>query len=60
MQALLFLCKTGCLKSEAQVPVFRGESRECFLEINIDNQSKIIIVYSLQKEWVDLPKDLKI
>jgi hypothetical protein len=37
VQALLFLCKTGCLKSEAQALVFRGESRECFLEVNIDN-----------------------
>ncbi len=37
VQALLLLCKTGCLKSEAQVLVFRGESRKCFLEVIIDN-----------------------
>ncbi len=27
------------MKREAQVLVFRGESRECFLEASIDNQS---------------------
>jgi hypothetical protein len=32
------------------VLVFKGGSRECFLEVNIDNRSKIIIVYEDKNE----------
>ncbi len=38
-QALLTQGKTGCLKIEVQVLIFRGESGECFLETNINNRS---------------------
>ncbi len=41
---VLLVRNTGCLKSEAQALVFRGESRECFVEVHIDNRSKIVIV----------------
>jgi hypothetical protein len=36
-----------CPKSEAQALNVRVESRECFREVCIDNQCKIIIVYNV-------------
>jgi hypothetical protein len=37
------------IKKEAQALVFRGESKECFTKVHIDNQTKIVIVYLLLK-----------
>jgi len=34
-----------CLKSEAQALVVLDGSRECFVEVYIDNRCKIVIVY---------------
>ncbi len=31
--------------------VCKGESRECSLKVNIDNQSKIVIVYEHQNNY---------
>jgi hypothetical protein len=42
---LLFICRTGCLKNKVQAHVFKVWSRECFIEVYIDNRSKIVIVY---------------
>ncbi len=39
LQALLIQHKTWCLKSEAQALVFKGGSKKCVLEANVDNQS---------------------
>ncbi len=47
-QVLLFLWKIGCLKSEAQAFVFRGESRECFIAANINSQLKRVFVFYKQ------------
>ncbi len=45
-QAHLIEWETGCLKNKSQaLSFYRGESRECSLEVYIDNQSKIVIVF---------------
>jgi hypothetical protein len=36
--------QTGCLKSEVQWLIVWVRSRECFIEVYINNQGKIIIV----------------
>jgi hypothetical protein len=41
---LLFRRKTGHLKMKVQALIFKVWSRECFIEVYIDNQSKMLIV----------------
>jgi hypothetical protein len=43
-QMFLFLHQTGCLKSKAWALLKEVWSRECFVEIYIDYQCKIVIV----------------
>jgi hypothetical protein len=43
-QALYSNVRQGVLKSEAQALVFKDEGRQCFVEVHIDNRSKIIII----------------
>jgi hypothetical protein len=48
---LLFPRQTGCLKSEAQAHLKVIKSRECFVQVYIDNQYLIIILYILSHLW---------
>ncbi len=43
------LMKDRVSKSEAQALVFKAESRECFLEANIDNHHRIQLQSELQQ-----------